>query len=161
MSGVTGGRIVGGLMALTVICLLYFCLAFMQQDWRHFSLEKQVATWQLNARPSLDEVGDVAAQIRANLGSNPNSFRLYALALEWQAVLDQANYRFYLAGAEAALLHSLHLRPTDSRAWAHLAFVKSKLRRDVNDIHASYSKAKQFGAGDRETQKILKQLISG
>ena len=148
-------------MLSVLLLVMVFAVNTFQRDWQFFSIEKQLSTWGGDLPPSLEEVGSISERMQPLVAYNPNMMRMHALTLEWKALLDTKNQRFHLYGAEESLQHAVVLRPTDSRAWAHLALIKSKLYREARDIQFCYEKAKQLGVGDRQTLAILKRVLTG
>ena len=150
---------------VTMLSVLFLVLSLsvhiLQRDWQSFFIEKQLSTWADDAPPSLEEVGVISEYIQPLVIHSPNMMRMHALTLEWKALLDTKNQRFHLYGAEESLERAVVLRPTDSRAWAHLALIKSKLYREARDIQFCYKKAKLLGLGDRQTLAILKRVLTG
>ncbi len=151
---------VGLLLVILGLCAaLLLSSHLIKTDLHYFILEKKVSSWELSNLPSIESVKHTEKRLLSVYDQgNPNILSLYAVILEWKAYLMISDARFLLTKSEVELKKVLDLRPTSTRNWAYLARIKMKLGRPVHEIQFCINNAIRYGAGDRETQKLLNEI---
>ena len=125
-------------------------------DYRYFLLQREVKAWSFRYPPTEMELERVERSLsEISQSFNPNILWLEAIVLEWRAYNDGENGRFFLKRSEGKLEQALNLREVDSRLWAHLAVIQTKLGMPKSTVNESVENAKRYGAKDVATWKLL------